>query len=185
MEPAVSGMGRVIVGVSGSPGSIPALRYAAGIARQEDVPLMAVHAWVPPGGDLAERRSPSPYLRNIWKQAAGQRLKDELGSAWGCIPDGLDVHAVVMRGEPGPCLVSFADSEDDLLVVGSGPRGWWRRIWRGHVSRYCLAHAHCPVLAVPPTTLAKRATHLFGRRELTVEHALREWADAKLGQDSG
>jgi hypothetical protein len=38
---------------------------------------------------------------------------------------------------------------------------------------------------VPPTTLARRATHLFGRRELTVEHALREWADAKLGQDSG
>jgi nucleotide-binding universal stress UspA family protein len=181
----VSGVGRVIVGVSGSPRSIPALRHAAGIAGREGVPLLAVHTWVPPGGDVAERRSPSAYLREMWKKAAAQRLTDELDAAWGCIPDGLDVRPVVMRGEPGPCLVGAASCADDLLVLGTGRRGWWGRILHGRVSRYCVARACCPVLAVPPTALAGTATRVLRSRELTVEDALREWMDAQLGQDHG
>jgi hypothetical protein len=27
---------------------------------------------------------------------------------------------------------------------------------RGQVSRYCLARAHCPVIAVPPSALSRR-----------------------------
>ncbi|WP_032767926.1 universal stress protein, partial [Streptomyces griseus] len=41
----------------------------------------------------------------------------------------------------------------DLLVVGSGPRGRRLPRLRPSVTRYCLAHAHCPVLAVPPNPL--------------------------------
>ena len=50
---------RIIVGVHGSPGSLQALRFAADEARQRDVPLLAITAWVPPGGDVAERRHPA------------------------------------------------------------------------------------------------------------------------------
>lgn len=55
----VSGVGRLVVGASGSPGSLGALRYARNLACLIDVPVVAVQAWVPPGGDLAERRCPS------------------------------------------------------------------------------------------------------------------------------
>jgi hypothetical protein len=43
----------VVAGVSGSPGSVHALRYAADLARRHGTALVPVLAWVPPGGDLA------------------------------------------------------------------------------------------------------------------------------------
>ena len=51
---------RVIAGVSGSAGSLQALRYAAEMARQMMQLLAPVLAWMPPGGELADRRYPSP-----------------------------------------------------------------------------------------------------------------------------
>ncbi|MFF9586848.1 universal stress protein [Streptomyces achromogenes] len=41
-----------------------------------------------------------------------------------------------------------ADRENDVLVVGAGRPGL-RRAFSRRVSRHCLAHAVCPVLAVP------------------------------------
>lgn len=121
----VSGIGRVIVGASGSPGSVAALRHAEFFARGGGVMLQAVHAWLPPGGDLAERRSPSPELCRLWEEAARQRLKDALFAAWGTGSPGPDRRAMVRRGEPGPVLAGLACCADDLLVVGAGKRGAW------------------------------------------------------------
>lgn len=176
---AVSGVRRVIAGVSRSPGSIPALRYAASIARRENVPLVAVHAWVPPDGGLADRRHPSPDLWRIWEKAARRRLQEAFDAAWGGVPAGVDLQPVVLRGEPGPALLAIAWSSDDLLVVGAGQRGLLAVIWHGRVSRYCLASARCPVLAVPPPALASAAGRglrawWFRHRELTVARALAE-----------
>src|ERR1019366_8248348 len=70
---AVPTVHRVIVGVHGSLGSLQALRYAADEAWRRDVPLLPVTAWVPPGGDLAERRDASPYLRKLWGGGAVKR----------------------------------------------------------------------------------------------------------------
>src|ERR1700755_2397065 len=77
---------RIIVGVHGSPGSLQALRFAADEARQRDVPLLAITAWVPPGGDVAERRHPSPYLRKLWREAARERLWGAVGARLGGVP---------------------------------------------------------------------------------------------------
>jgi nucleotide-binding universal stress UspA family protein len=176
----MAGGGRVVVGVSGSPGSIRALRYAANVAHGGDLPLVAVLAWVPPGGDLADRRAPSPYLREIWKRAAGDRLRNAIAAAWGGVPLDLGIHQVVARGPAGAVLVNMADSADDLLVLGTGGQGPLMRAWRGKVTRYCLAHADCPVLAIPPSPLAKQARgprwRSFSRRRLTADLALTERA---------
>jgi nucleotide-binding universal stress UspA family protein len=174
---AVSGVRRVVVGVSGSPGSIRALRVAAGYARRADAPLLAAHAWLPPGGDLAERRAPSPDLRAIWKRAAIERLQDAIESAWGGLPPDVRVEHVVGRGPTGPVLLDIAGSPDDLLVVGAGRRGAVTRLWSGRVTRYCQAHAHCPVLVIPPPALPEsRWNHLnawsFRRRKLTVDQVM-------------
>jgi nucleotide-binding universal stress UspA family protein len=175
----VSGAGRLVVGASGSPGSLIALRYARALACRLDVRVLAVQAWTPPGGDLAERRCPSAGLRRVWAEAAAQRLQDAIGAAWGGVPPGLDLRLVVARGEPGPVLVDLADSADDVLVVGAGRRGALSRLWRGRVSRYCLRHARCPVLAIPqPATARELGLGLLGRRGMNLDRALRDWDKA-------
>ncbi len=175
-------VGRVVVGTGGSPGSLPALRYAREVARCLHVPLLAALAWVPPGGDLADRRWPSPHLRRIWADAARQRLQDALEAAWGSAPPDLDLTLVIIRGEPGPALVQTADANDDVLIIGAGRRGALSRVRHGRVSRYCLAHARCAVLAVPPATVGqvglRPARWAIRHRELTLDSVVRDWGGA-------
>src|ERR1019366_4161566 len=140
-----------------------------------DVPLLPVTAWVPPGGDLAERRHASPYLRKLWRDDAVKRQRAAfeagLGGVFpprppGAAPGGAGGAGGVGwsrggggggrrggGGETGPVLVDPADQPDDLLIVGTGRRGGLGRLLHRSVSRYCLAHAKCPVLAIPPSPL--------------------------------
>ena len=163
---------RIIIGASGSPGSLRALRYAQHLARDYHATLMPVLAWLPPGGDLADRRTPNEELRRIWAHDAHHKLHDTLTLAWGISPTGLPVQPLVQRGKPGPVLAGAASRPGDLLLIGAGRRGALARTAGGRVSRYCLAHAACPVLALPPTPLAHQAPHgtlarAFWRRTLT------------------
>jgi nucleotide-binding universal stress UspA family protein len=175
----VSGVRRVIVGASGSPGSLRALRHAEDLARHSVAALIPVLAWTPPGGDLAARRQPCPTLVRIWQDAAWQQLWTALDAAWGEIPADMPVQPVVQRGLPGQILVETACHPGDLLVVGAGRRGVLARVWHTRVSRYCLAHAQCPVVAVPPAILAQQTGHglhgwPFRRRAMSVEAFLRD-----------
>jgi len=149
----VTAISRVIVGVSGSPGCLPAMRYAAELARAHDTPLIPVLAWLPPGGDLADRSHPSPVLRQLWAESARQRLETALQTAFGGLPAGALTQPQVVRGQPGQSLVRIACEPGDLLVIGAGRRTAVGRTLLAGVSRYCLAHAACPVLAVPPSPL--------------------------------
>ena len=163
---------RIVVGVHGSLGSLQALRYAAEEAQARKVPLVPVIAWIPPGGDLAERSHPSPYLRKVWADAARQRLLAAFDAGLGGVPADVQVEPCVGRGETGPVLVDIADQPGDLLVIGTGRRSLIGRALRKSVGRYCLAHAKCPVLAVPPSALMDevgrgfRPWPLRGRRAL-------------------
>ena len=175
----MSGVRRVIVGASGSPGSLRALRYAEDLARAHDATLMPVLTWVPPGGDRADRCQPSGHLRQVWRDAACQRLREALIAAWGEVPDDPPVRPLVQRGEAGWVLINVACCPGDLLVVGAGRRGVLARMVSGKVSRYCLAHAQCPVLAVPPPALAREIGHgrfvwAFWHRRLTPDRVLRD-----------
>jgi nucleotide-binding universal stress UspA family protein len=174
----VSGIRRVVVGASGSPGSLRALRYAEDLARANSATLVPVLAWVPPGGDLADRRGPCGYLRRVWEENAKQQLRDTLLAAWGQIPADPLVEPLVERGEAGWVLVTITDPSD-LLVVGAGHRGPLAQVVNGRVSRYCLAHARCPVLAVPPPVLAREVSHgllgwMFWHRPLTPDRILHD-----------
>jgi len=142
---------RVIVGASGSPASLRALRYAQHLAHDYDATLVPVLAWLPPCGDLADRRTPDEELRRIWAQDAHQQLQGTLNLAWGTLPVGLSVWPLVRRGQPGPVLAGAARHPGDLLVVGA-----------------------CPVLVLPVPPLAHQAPHgalarAFWRRTLTAD----------------
>jgi nucleotide-binding universal stress UspA family protein len=180
----VSGVSRVIVGASGSPASLRALRYAASLARHYHALLVPVLAWTPPGGELADRQAPCAQLRGLWQEDADRRLARVLGIAWGGMPPGLTVHPQAERGAPGPVLVDVANGEEDLLVIGTGPRGPLAWLRGGQVSRYCLRHSRCPVLAVPPPSLGRASVGhglrgwAFWHRALTVDRARRDWGRA-------
>jgi nucleotide-binding universal stress UspA family protein len=172
---------RVVVGVSGSAGSLQALRYAAEMARGENAVLAPVLAWTPPGGEMADRRFPSPYLRAAWKQAAWDRLWRAIELAIGGPPNDVGFSPETLRGEAGDVLTQVAAQPGDVLVIGSGRHGSLRRLLACKVSRYCLGHACCPVIAVPPAQLAAEAHGLHGwvlRRRMHPEDADLHAADA-------
>ena len=175
---AMSGVDRVIVGTSGSPGSLRALRYAEVLARAHDAILMPVSAWVPPEGDRAAPLQ-SCHLRQVWHDRACQRLRDALIAVWGQVPDDPRREPHVVRGAAGWVLVSIACRPGDVLVVGAGRRGALARMVSCKVSRYCAAHDQCPVILVPPAALAQEVGHgrlawVFWHRVLTPARVLRD-----------
>jgi len=146
---------RIIAGVSGSLRSLGALRAAVAEARPAGAALVAVLAWAPAGGEIAYLRAPCPLLLRLWEQEACERLCDAFDQALGGVPGGVRVRRLVVRASPGPALVELACHRDDLLVVGYGGRSRLGYAVHGAVTRYCLAHARCPVLTVPPPELIR------------------------------
>jgi nucleotide-binding universal stress UspA family protein len=153
---------RVIAGVGGSAGSLQALRYAAQLARTDNAVLVPVLAWTPPGGELADRRAPCAELRRAWIQAAWERLWQAIDLGIGGSPVDLQVTPQIVRGQAGAVLSELAAEPGDVLVIGAGRRGPMRRLATCRVARYCLGHARCPVIAVPPAALAAEAHGLHG-----------------------
>ena len=172
------GIGRLIVGTSGSPGSLRALRYGEVLARAHDAVLIPVIAWEVPG-ESRGRIQPASELGRACRDLACQRLRDALVAVWGEVPDDPLVQPHVERGPAGWVLVNLACRPDDVLIVGAGRRRVLARLGFPTVSRYCLAHARCPVIAVPPPALARELRHgllawAFWRRPLTAEQVLRD-----------
>jgi nucleotide-binding universal stress UspA family protein len=151
----VPGVDRLIVGTSGSPGSLAALRYAEGLACAHHAVLIPVIAWEPPGGEQDERLVLSAPLRQACQGLACRQLRDALIAVWGEVPDDPLVGPQIQRGPAGRVLVTLACRPDDVLVVGAGRRRALARVALFRVSRYCLAHAQCPVLAIPLPELAR------------------------------
>jgi nucleotide-binding universal stress UspA family protein len=171
---------RVVAGVGGSAGSLQALRYAAELARSDNATLAPVLAWIPPGGEVADRRAPCAQLRTAWIQAAWDRLWHAIDLGLGGPPADLTFSPEIARGMAGAVLSELASQPGDVLVIGAGRRGAVR-LTAGKVTRYCLAHARCPVIAVPPSELAGELHGLHGwiaRHRMQPEDADLHVADA-------
>lgn len=150
---------RVIVGVSGSLNSLTALHRGLAEARRRNAFLVPVLAWTPPNGELGYRRAPCPPLLQEWERQARKRLDIAFEEALGSYPSGLRMQPLVIRAGAGLALVETADRPEDLLVISAGRRGYLNRLFHGSVSRYCLAHARCSVIAVPPSDLLRTLDH--------------------------
>jgi nucleotide-binding universal stress UspA family protein len=152
--------GWVVVGVSGSLRNLAALHVAAATAVCTRRTLVAIRVWSPPGGEAVARRSPCPELDHAVRDEARAALAEALAA----VPRLGAVQQLILRGRPERVLMATADRSDDLLVVGTGRQGGIVRAAHGAVTRYCVAHAHCPVLAVPPSELTEDLTDMVGRR---------------------
>ncbi|MGH3975383.1 MAG: universal stress protein [Pseudonocardiaceae bacterium] len=148
----------VVVGVDGSPASYTALRWALAHAARIGAQVDAVRCWTPvvaKSWEAAVTGEPVPP-EAVQEARAERELVQVVAAALARIPDGtarIAVRQRVVRGSAGPVLVGEADGAD-LLVVGHGPRA--TGLLHRSVSWYCLQHATCPVLVIPPTMAARR-----------------------------
>ncbi|MGH3801587.1 MAG: universal stress protein [Pseudonocardiaceae bacterium] len=142
----------VVVGVDGSPASYTALRRALAYARRTGARVRAVRSWMPV---VARRREAAvtsePVPSDAEQQArAEHELAQVVAAALARIPDRampVAVRQEVARGPAGPMLVTEGAGAD-LLVVGHGLRSI--EMLHRSVSWYCVLHASCPVLVIPP-----------------------------------
>jgi nucleotide-binding universal stress UspA family protein len=139
---------RVIVGVDDSVPGLAAVRFAVGEARRRGVPLHAVRAqYTIVLGDFRE-------------------VDGAFAEAFGGFPRDVEIHKELLLGPPAAALARRANRAGDMIIIGTGGRGWWHAFLSGSVSRACLRTAHCPVLIVPGPELA-RAARRWRRRRAT------------------
>ena len=132
----------ILVGVSGSPASAAALRWADEEAQRRDSELRIVLIWHPEQRAFYARpsRRNEPYGSH---EQAEHSLAETVRAVLG---QGRQSHAraEVVEGVAERELVA-ASAAADLLVLGAGSGGSI-----GPVVRTCLTHALCPVVVVTP-----------------------------------
>jgi len=150
--------GRIIVGVDDSSGGVAALRWAVGLARSQEVELVAVRAWalgLPQHGGRRHRRDGHhlvvlAFQGNERRQAAAGLVRRTFGAATGGLPADLDIRVETPEGDPGTALANLAANPGDLVVVGTQGGHILKRLVHGSVGRYCSRHTSCPVVVVGP-----------------------------------
>ncbi len=144
---------RLVLGVEQSIAGLHALRWAVAQARICGGHVHAVRAWTftPVWHNRAANRR---WHRELATEA-DRYGPDAFAAAMGAVPTDVAVDLVAIKGLPGPVLVEYAHRETDLLVVGT-QRGRFGRI-ASPTTRYCVAHAHVPVVVVPPPPWARAA----------------------------
>jgi nucleotide-binding universal stress UspA family protein len=158
----MTGDSTILVGVSGSPASLAALRWAADEAARRECRLRIV--------TISQCEQHASYARLVDSDQGPDRLEQ----AWLVLTEAAravlgsgpwrntSVEAVEGRTEHE--LVS-ASAESDLLVLGSGPAAVL-----GPVVRTCLTEARCPVVVVTRQTGPTRAFPTDQRRLSAERH---------------
>jgi nucleotide-binding universal stress UspA family protein len=138
-----------VVGVDGTPTSLRALAYAAGLARRQRAQLIAVYVrqplrtpvalsgWVDAGIVAAEAEAQKDMEDEVWAQIASDV------AAWGC-----GARVVIRNGNPLTELRRVAEqSGADTIIVGAS-QGLGHRLF-GSMGRRLLRCRPCPVTIVP------------------------------------
>jgi nucleotide-binding universal stress UspA family protein len=166
--------GRIIVGVSTSLSGLAALRFAVAEARRRDAAqVIAVRCWPDRGAAGASQM----WIEEIALSGVAE-IGAAISSAFVVPPRDVTIVAQTPAGHPGSALVGLADEDADLIVLGSR-HGF--RVGSGIVG-YCLRHAPCPVIVVPPPSMVGRG----GARRLvrTMHREVRQAANSAASPPS-
>ena len=136
-------VGRIVVGMDGSPASVAALEWAAGMAGSTGALVEVIGTWEWPTGYGAAVMIPTDY-----DPAAdtGQLVREAILSARQHHPD-VGFVPLVVEGHPTTVLVD-ASRGAELLALGSRGHGEVGGLLLGSVTEHCAARAQCPVLVV-------------------------------------
>ena len=138
------GIGRIVVGVDGSPGSDAALEWAAEEAARCGAELVLVHGWTYPYvGVRAGAREP----RDDMRLDAMRTLEASAQLASDAAPD-VRTQSIISEESPAKAIIDAA-RDADLAVVGTRGHGGFAALLLGSVSRTVLQHASVPVVVVP------------------------------------
>jgi nucleotide-binding universal stress UspA family protein len=140
---------RIVVGVSGSPSSTAALRWAGHEARLHSAEIWAIHAWSSPMETLAPyaSRRGVPSL-DQHRDASGALLTAAIRYALGSNESGVAVRPTLVEAAPIPVLLRYAGSAH-LLVLGHRLRsGHLGGISLGVVTRSCISQTRCPTVLI-------------------------------------
>lgn len=119
-ELGTDGPRAILVGVDGSPTSLRAAAYAAGLARRQRTRLVIVYASGPPGGFLStlDFSGASTRLHRELQKDIESQLTEAV-CAWEHSA-AVDARVVVRRGSPLQVLREVADEvQAEAVVVGS------------------------------------------------------------------
>lgn len=148
MEPLAQS---IVLGVSGKGENVEALRFAADEARLRGVGVTLAHV-VHQGWRQGGQRSSDESWRH-----AGQAIVDEARSKLDALTDGrVETATVVEHGNAGNVLAELSQNAV-LLVLQHRDLSRLHRIATGSTVMSVAAHAHCPVVSVPPQP--DRPTH--------------------------
>jgi nucleotide-binding universal stress UspA family protein len=155
-------VGRILVGVDGSPGSAAAVRWAVAEARLRGMRLHVVHARDPHAVELAYYAPPSAGRAEAGRAAQASALKALVREAVGPegwpavqfeVVDGLPVRALLARA-PGAVMLVLGSTRSAGLA--DAPVGK-PRAPLGPVARDCLRAAPCPVVIVAEPSVQPEA----------------------------
>ncbi len=148
-ELGTDGPRAIVVGVDGTPTSLRALAYAAGLARRQHAELIAVYVrsplrtpvalcgWVDAGIVAAGTQAQQEAEEEIWAQ-----ISDD-ANTWG-----TGAHIVIRNGNPLHELRKVAEqSGADTIIVGASA-GLGHRLF-GSLGHRLLRRRPCPVTIVP------------------------------------
>jgi len=133
---------RVVVGVDGSEGSLEALRWAVGYARNVGASLSAVKTWHYP---WAMQTAPAQVDAKVSDQTR-QELDESITKS-GVDATGVELERLALEGHPSLVLAKESATAD-LLVVGSTGHSAFAGMLLGSVSQHLANSASCPVVIV-------------------------------------
>ena len=155
-------LARIGVAFDGSPESWTALESAIALARRGGGSLTVVCAIEPPHYGYGEALS--VLTAEEFHTRHQQECERTLGLGIARIPERVESHRLLVKGEAAEVIASASEGLD-LLVIGSRGYGPLRRTVLGSVAGAVIRRAACPVLALPrgigvdPLRLADSALH--------------------------
>jgi nucleotide-binding universal stress UspA family protein len=133
----MNGTYRIVVGVDGSDGGRRALRWALRDAARRSGTVQAVIAWTCHDDDHAGARERAIEVLGREVSAAIHEFDPAPQVAWEAV-----------EGRP-PRVLTHADRDADLLVLGSHGHGRAHHAALGSVTEETVRYAACPVVVVP------------------------------------
>ncbi|MEI3376722.1 MAG: universal stress protein [Coriobacteriales bacterium] len=132
----------ILIAADGSDNSLRATQQAADIASLLDEAKVTIVSVI--AIDVYSDMVYDPI------EAHGEAQREIIRDAEQVLADaGIDYEVVLLHGRPADEIIRYAaETEADLLVIGSRGLGALREFALGSVSHKVLTHAKCPVLVV-------------------------------------
>jgi nucleotide-binding universal stress UspA family protein len=146
-ELGTDGPTSILVGIDGSTTSLRAAAYAAGLARRQQAPVVAVY--VAPGPSAASA-VPSGAGLAVAQQEASDEIADGLRRRFEQVSGelGVDLTFIATRGDPFSELRRIADeTRADAVVVGASTKAGHRLV--GSLAVRLVRANRWPVTVVP------------------------------------